>query len=135
MIELRITVPLEPPSVNHYKRLKVIGKHVSTFVTKEAKAYMAALAVCASGRSVNAKTYAIAFRVYQGKESRGDVDNYSKCVLDGLVHAGVIHSDSAVVDLRISKERDWSNPRTEIIVRPAIQAALFNEVLAAPDDF
>lgn len=135
MNELRITVPLEPPSVNHYKRLRVIGKHVSTFVTKEAKVFMSSLAVCAAGRSVNAKQYAVAFRVYQGKKSRGDVDNYSKCVLDGLVHAGVIHSDAAIVDLRISKERDWDNPRTEILVRPAVQAALFNETLTEPDDF
>lgn len=134
MIELRITVPLEPPSVNHYKRLRVIGKHVSTFVTKEAKAFFNAVSVCAEGRSVNAKNYAVAFRVYQGKDSRGDVDNYSKCVLDGLVHAGVIHSDAAIIDLRISKQRDWSNPRTEIIVRAAAQPALFNQVLAAPEE-
>jgi Holliday junction resolvase RusA-like endonuclease len=129
MSGVRFTVPLEPPSVNHYKRLRVIGKHVSTFVTKEAKEFMSALAVCAGGQSVNAKLYAVSFRVYQGKKSRGDVDNYSKCVLDGLVHAGVIHSDAAIIDLRISKERDWVNPRTEIIVRPAIQVALFNEIL------
>lgn len=132
--EVRFMVPLEPPSVNHYKRLRVIGKHVSTFVTKEAKEFMKALAICAAGQSVNSKQYAVAFRVYQGRKSRGDVDNYSKCVLDGLVHAGVIRSDAAIIDLRISKERDWANPRTEIVVRAADQAELFNDALQLPQN-
>jgi hypothetical protein len=41
-------------------------------------------------------------------------------VLDGLVDARVIHSDAAVADLKISKRRDWENPRTEIVVRESV---------------
>lgn len=127
MRELKLTIPLEPVSVNHYKSVRIIqpkggGKpFISTYVTKVADAFMAAVARCAKGQQLHSKAYAVGFCVYQGHGSRGDVDNYSKCVLDGLVKAGVIHSDSAIVDLTISKRRDPQNPRTEIIVREAGQ--------------
>jgi Holliday junction resolvase RusA-like endonuclease len=129
MKELRITVPLEPISVNHYKSMRIIqpreGKpFISTYVTKVADDYMDAVAICAAGRQIRAKAYAVAFCVYQGHGSRGDVDNYSKCVLDGLVKAGVIHSDSAITDLSMSKRRDRANPRTEIVVREAGQLGM-----------
>ena len=129
MREIKITVPLEPISVNHYKSMRIIqprgGKpFISTYVTKAADAFMAAVSTCAAGRNLLAKSYSVAFCVYQGHGSRGDVDNYSKCVLDGLVKAGVIHSDAAIVDLSISKRRDPANPRTEIIVREAGQMGL-----------
>lgn len=126
MRELRITVPLEPISVNHYKSMRIIAPRngkpfISTYVTKAADSFMAAVAVCAAGRQLHSKAYAVGFCVYQGHGSRGDVDNYSKCILDGLVKAGVIHSDSAITDLSMAKRRDALNPRTEIIVREAGQ--------------
>lgn len=135
MNEIRITVPLEPPSVNHYKKHRVLpGGILSTFVTGKGKAYYKAVAMFSRGQQMRAKAYQVSFCVFQGKGSRGDADNYSKCVLDGLVKAGVIHSDAAITDLRIAKRRDWDNPRTEIIVRPAgAQAALFDEVIT--DEF
>ena len=129
MKELRITVPLEPISVNHYKSMRIIqpreGKpFISTYVTKAADAYFEALAVCAAGRQIRAEAYAVGFCVYMGKGSRGDVDNFSKVILDGLVKAGVIHSDSAITDLQMSKRRDRANPRTEIVVREAGQLGM-----------
>ena len=111
--ELTIVVPLEPPTVNMYVRHTRAGRH---YVTAEAKAYLEAVAIFARGRSVAGKAYRVSFIVYQGKGSKGDVDNYAKCVLDGLARAGVIHSDAAVNLLTIAKARDWDNPRTEITV-------------------
>jgi Holliday junction resolvase RusA-like endonuclease len=115
--EVRITVPFEPPSVNHYKKVNYRGGRMNWFLTKEATAFMDALYLLSRNMQLHAETYEVEFCVYQGKGERGDVDNYSKCVLDGLVKAGVITTDSAVTDLYISKRRDAANPRTEIVVR------------------
>jgi Holliday junction resolvase RusA-like endonuclease len=89
-------------------------------LTKEATAFKEAVYLLSQGKRFDADSYEIEFCVFQGKGSRGDVDNYSKCVLDGLVDARVIHSDAAITDLRISKRRDWANPRTEIVVRAGL---------------
>jgi Holliday junction resolvase RusA-like endonuclease len=40
-------------------------------------------------------------------------------ILDGLVKAGVLKTDDSVVEMHIYKERDASNPRTEILVTEA----------------
>jgi Holliday junction resolvase RusA-like endonuclease len=112
---VHITVPLVPPSVNHYK---MRTKRGVTFVSAEAKAYKQAVGICARGREVLSDYFDVEVIVFQGKGDKGDVDNYAKCVLDGLKEAGVIHSDDAITDLTMRKRRDRINPRTEITVRP-----------------
>jgi crossover junction endodeoxyribonuclease RusA len=110
---VHITVPLVPPSVNHYKMRTRKGV---TFVSAEAKAYKEAVFYCARGQKVVADEYAVGIRIFLGKKGNGDVDNFAKCVLDGLTDAGVIHSDAAIQRLTIEKFRDWESPRTEIVV-------------------
>lgn len=114
---VQIVVPLIPPSVNHYKMRTRRGV---TFVTADAKAFKAAVCYCSLRNTTDPfKTFAdcdleVEVIVYQGKGNKGDVDNYAKCVLDGLVEAGVIRSDAAITDLTLRKRRDRDNPRTEI---------------------
>lgn len=126
MNELSLSIPLEPPSGNHYKSFRVIGKHVSWYLTKEAKAWHDAVILevrdagyCLLGTSpeVRGKSHEITYTVYQGSGSRGDVDNYAKVILDGLVKAQVLKSDASVVSLHAHKLRDRARPRTEIHVR------------------
>lgn len=117
MTELSLTIPIEPPSVNHYVKHTRKGRH---YVTKEAIAFIKAVAIIAAGRSVVAKKYEVTYWVFQGKGSKGDVANYEKCIGDGLVKAGVIHSDSAIFDYHQHKRRDWDNPRTEIHIKEAV---------------
>jgi crossover junction endodeoxyribonuclease RusA len=109
---VRFTVPLIPPSVNHYVKHTRNGRH---YVTAEAKAFKEAVAIFAKGR-VEADEYLVVSIVWLGAGQRGDVDNFPKVVLDALVDAGVIHSDAAVREIRFRKERDPKNPRTEIEV-------------------
>ena len=117
-MSVTITIPMEPPSGNHYKTYRVIGRHVSWYLTKEAKAWHQAVALaCAAVDQVPGKSHEITYTVYQGSGSRGDVDNYAKVVLDALVRASVLRSDATVVDLHAHKRRDRANPRTEIRVR------------------
>ena len=114
MVELTITVPGTPVSVNHYVKHTRAGRH---YVTNEAKAFKEAVAVLAGGRSVSAQRYEVEIALHLGKGTRIDADNAGKLPLDSLVSAGVIHSDAAVDRLVIDKFRDRENPRTVITVR------------------
>lgn len=114
MTELLLTIPLIPPSVNMYVRHTRTGRH---YVTSEATAFMEAIAIIAGGRRVTAKAYEVSYTVYLGAKQKGDVANFEKCIGDGLVKAGVIHSDDAIVDYHQHKRRDRENPRTEIRIR------------------
>jgi Holliday junction resolvase RusA-like endonuclease len=115
--EIRFTVPLTPPSVNHFWKHTVVRGTLHTYITGEGKAFLDAVALFARGQKLEAKQYAVTFHVYLGKKESGDLANFEKAVGDGLVKAGVIHSDAAIVEYHMYKGRDWTNPRTEIIVR------------------
>jgi hypothetical protein len=75
----------------------------------------------ARGRCVGTEKsrYSVEIEIQFGPKQKGDVDNFPKCVLDGLVIAGVIHSDAAVDCLTIKKSRTnaLGAARTKIIVR------------------
>ena len=113
---MKLIIPMEPPSGNHYKSFRVIGKHASWYLTPAAKAWHQAVAVFGRGQVVAGSAHHVTYTVYQGAGSRGDVDNYAKVILDGLVRAGVLKSDASVVSLHCYKRRDRENPRTEIEV-------------------
>lgn len=111
---ISFTVPLVPPSVNHYKMRTRKGV---TFVSKEAKEFKRQVGICARGQSVSAEKYQVTIRIYLGHKGKGDIDNFLKCALDGIAEAGVIHSDAAITHLIAEKYRDRKNPRTEITVK------------------
>lgn len=117
MNELKLTIPLEPPSGNHYKTIRVIGNHASWYLTPKAKEWLRVVAMFAGTHVVSGDAHEITYTVYQGHGSRGDVDNYAKCILDALVRAGVLKTDASVVSLHAHKRRDRLNPRTEIHIR------------------
>lgn len=114
MSDVFIRIPLEPPTVNHYVKHTRIGRH---YKTSKATAWLAAVAIYAQGQRIEGKCHEVTYTVYQGHGSRGDVDNYGKCILDSLVDAGVLKSDASVIDLHAYKRRDRENPRTEIRIR------------------
>lgn len=122
-----IEVPLTPPSVNHYKKpivLKTSNGLVRSYaLTPEAIAFREAVAIFARGRSLSPATdyarskvrYSVACTVFLGEKQRGDGDNFGKCVLDSLQHAGVIHSDARVRTWHVEvDDEDRKNPRTLI---------------------
>src|SRR4051812_27767770 len=90
------TVPyLVPPSGNHYKKpCKYTGRdgfrHLGFKLTPEVKAYYAATAIFAQGRTVapalaaerRAARYSVRIDVYLPPRARGDFDNFFKCGLD-----------------------------------------------------
>jgi Holliday junction resolvase RusA-like endonuclease len=112
---VRFTVPLIPPSVNHYKKPR--GRGYGFYVTKEAEAFKAEVARCCGGHSVTSERYQVSIRIFLGGGQRGDIDNFAKVTLDSLTAAGVIESDARVDQLEMFKARDAKNPRTEIEVK------------------
>lgn len=117
MTELSLAIPMEPPSGNHYKSFRIIGKHATWYLTKEAKAWHATVYDYAARQMVSGDAHEITYTVHQGHGSRGDVDSYAKVILDSLVRAGVLKSDASVVSLHAHKLCDREYPRTEIHIR------------------
>lgn len=116
-VSVNIVIPLTPPSANHYKiptrREQEDGRRIYKY-TPEAKAWFKAFKIFAKNQTISGSQHRVEFCVYRGKGERGDIDNYTKCVLDGLQKSHVIRNDDSVVELHCYKERDRDNPRTEI---------------------
>lgn len=107
-----ITVPLTPPSVNSYVRHSR-GGH---YVTKEAEAFKEAIGVLCRRQRIRGKAYKVEIWIYLGRKQRGDIDNFAKLVLDGLVSADVLDTDAKIVNLHLYKRRDNAKPRTEMVI-------------------
>ena len=124
------TVPLTPVSVNHYKTPTIYtGKdgyaHRGFKVTPEARAFKDAVAIFSRGRTVAPATererknvrYRVGVHVVLGPGARLDCDNSAKVAVDALQAAGVLHSDSKVIECVLTIDRtDRANPRTEFFV-------------------
>jgi Holliday junction resolvase RusA-like endonuclease len=130
-IVVAFTVPhLTPPSVNHFKtptvyRLRDGTTRKGMKLTAEAKAFKAAVAIFARGRTVSPVTnsersrvqYKVVVDIYLGPNQRLDADNGGKLLLDGLEDAGVIHSDAFVSEFTVKPHKDERDrPRTEFFV-------------------
>jgi Holliday junction resolvase RusA-like endonuclease len=112
---LQFTVPLVPPSTNHYKNKN--RKTGRWYINPVWTAFKEAVCLFARGRRIVAKKYEVDLTIYLGFRKRGDGDNFVKAVFDGLQAAGVVHSDAAIKKHSVTVLRDPDNPRTEITVR------------------
>jgi Holliday junction resolvase RusA-like endonuclease len=124
------TLPLTPPSVNHYKRPTMYtgrdgNVHRGYKLTGEARAFKDAVAIFARGRTVAPASdrdrrkvkYKVEAHVYLGPRQRLDADNCGKLLCDALEDAGVIHSDAFVADFRVFPHKDRRyDPGTTFIV-------------------
>ena len=110
---MKLVIPLIPPSANNYIRHTMRGKHYRPPATIR---WFEAVVTLSRGENVPPGCHSVTYRVYQGHNQKGDVDNYAKCILDSLVRAGILKSDASVVEIHGYKFRDKDNPRTEIEV-------------------
>lgn len=106
-------VPMTPPSVNHYVKHTRNGRH---YVTSEAKGFCLAVGMYSARQSIRGKEYGVRISVYLGAKQKGDLDNFAKVVLDALVKARVIDTDSKITVLHLFKGRDPNCPRTVVDV-------------------
>ena len=123
MSELRLSIPMLPPSGNHYKTYRIISPKngakafVSWYLTPEAEDFYQCVAMVAGGRSIGGASLEVTYIVFLPAGRRTDVDNYAKCILDALKHARVIRDDLDVDDLHGHRRRDLNAPRTVIIIK------------------
>jgi len=114
------TIPLLPPSVNHYVTHQG-GKH---FKSAEAKAWERDFPLFSKGQFVNGETFMVTIILTPGAKQKGDIDNYSKLVLDCIAKAGMLRNlkgqkltDAAIKSLHIELIEDRKNgPKTEITI-------------------
>ena len=105
-------VPLVPPSVNSYVRHARTGRH---YISSEAARFKRSFSLFGK-HCIRWKQYGVSIKIYLARKQKGDLDNFAKCVIDGLVEAEIIDSDAKIVELKMEKHRDINNPRTEIAV-------------------
>ena len=115
---ISFTVPLLPPSVNHYKKPNGRG---GWFVTDEAKAFINAVWLFCKRQHCDAQYYAIQIKVgvTEKQFARGDLDNLAKVSIDALAASRVIKDDRYVIDLHLSKYIS-SEPCTTYRVEEAV---------------
>jgi len=127
MNELRIEVPGIPPSVNEYKKYRIVSargrKPVALwYLTAKAKAWFRDVAVFARGEQLRAEVYSISYVVFLQDARIHDVDNFAKCILDSLAEqhgCGAIDDDKRVAEIHGYRRIDRTNPRTVIVIRIA----------------
>jgi Holliday junction resolvase RusA-like endonuclease len=97
-------VPLSPPSVNHYL---LTNRGGGRRLSAEAQAFKDAVVIFARqlGGPVPWIHHAVTVTYGLGPQTRLDVDNATKLVLDGLQASGLIQNDADVLDLVQYKRR------------------------------
>lgn len=120
MIEFKFSVPLIPPSVNHYKKPRAGG---GWFVTKDAKAFIDAVCIF-SGRPkclIDSSFYEVGLTLYveARRLKAGDIDNFFKVSFDALAQAGIIRDDRYITRCSSVKlpTENRNDERTEFVVR------------------
>jgi Holliday junction resolvase RusA-like endonuclease len=103
--ELRFTVPLLPPSVNHYK---LPARRGGWYRSAEALAFVDAVCIFSGKQHVLGDWYEVELTFYlppakQRVLASNDADNFLKVALDALGRAGVISNDGRVLDLIVHK--------------------------------
>jgi Holliday junction resolvase RusA-like endonuclease len=99
------TVPLLPPSVNHYRG---VSKNGGFYRKREAVAFVDAVCVLSRKTMVTGNFYTVEIFFFLGPSkqrnlSSNDLDNFQKVGIDALVRAGVIKTDGRVLDLYLHK--------------------------------
>lgn len=100
---MKFSVPLLPPSVNHYKQPKAGG---GWFRAADCIAFVDAVCIFSRRVRVSGNYFELELTFYLGpgrNRGQNDLDNYSKVAIDALVRAGVIKNDARVFDLHLHK--------------------------------
>jgi len=123
MSELRLVVPMIPPSGNNYKTYRIVfpkqGKaFVHWYLTEEAEAWFQIVAACNRGNKIRGTVLELQYIVFTvNRRGRADWDNYGKTIGDALTKCGAIEDDRLILDGHGHLRIDPTNPRTVIVVK------------------
>ena len=123
MSELRLEIPMLPPSAGHYNQYRTVfpkrgGKaFVQVYPTDEARAWWGCVAMVNAGQMIRGPVLELQFIVFLPDHRRRDTDNFLKCLCDALTKCGAIEDDSLITDLHGHKRIDPLNPRTVVVIK------------------
>lgn len=104
MNQLTFSVPLLPPSVNHYRKPRRGG---GFFRVAEAIGFTDAVCIFSRKQRVSGKFYQVELTFFlppaKQRLDSNDTDNFLKVALDAIATAGVITNDGRVMDLIVHK--------------------------------
>ena len=114
---MKITVPLIPPSLNHFA-----GRKNDREYQQAKREWKDLVCYCAPKQEKPFSKSVVTITYFFRDKRRRDPDNYSgKMIMDGLTAAGIIRDDSFdCVELRIVGNCDRQNPRTEITIEEVV---------------
>ena len=104
-----------PPSVNHYWRVYRGRMRISRAGRRYREQVCAILA--ASGVQPLQGPLSVQVEVYPPDDSRRDIDNLQKALLDALAHGGAYEDDSQIESLSIDKAEVVPGGRTIVRIR------------------
>jgi len=125
---LIFSIPMLPPSVNHYIEHPAKGIHKKSPAAKAwEQDFLAMLPAAARGEYVTGNRFSVTLRFVPGPGDRGDVDNRNKLVLDCCAAAGMFRdpkgrqlSDAWVkkltVELHDSTQDRQNGPETHVTI-------------------
>ncbi len=112
---MRITLPV-PPSLNRYYRT-FRGRILMSAEGRTYKTLAAGLALQQGAKPI-AGPIRVSVWVYRPAK-RGDIDNFSKCLLDSLAGGVCYENDAQIIELHLYRGDDKLRPRVEVEVSPA----------------
>ena len=86
------------------QRARTVNGHTYTPPkTREYEELVAWSCRVAEGERFMSGDVAVLITLYAKRKLTGDVDNYAKCILDGMVKGGVLGDDRQIVSLTVTK--------------------------------
>lgn len=127
--QVKIIIPMLPPSVNHYVKHVVVRGQQRHIKTPQTEAWERDFGLFVRGQYVMGKTFAVTLRFRMGEGDGFDVDNLNKCTLDCAAKAGVIRNKKGewlsdrwfkrlTVEIQDTPEDRKLGQRTEIVIEP-----------------
>ena len=134
MSELRLEIPLIPPSGNHYKTYRIVAPRsraqpfAQWYLTPEAEAWNEAVAAINGGRRLLGKDLVLSFVVYlRDRKSMPDLANCEKCIGDALQKCGAIENDRYINEQHQYRRFSAARAPLTVIVIRSDQEQMFTE--------
>jgi crossover junction endodeoxyribonuclease RusA len=99
-----LSIPF-PPSINHYWKHRVIGRHASVYLSAEALKFRADIKHILDDENKTKFTdrVNVSITLHAPNKRKYDIDNRIKSVFDALTHAGLWGDDEQVDSLTVTR--------------------------------